>query len=96
MSNVPTSRELKASIEGRIQALAKAHALLSSSRWAGADLTSLVPEELSPYEELEIWHASVVTCDRLTVDQAGAAAQVSYGIRDEPKALRPIVAPPRQ
>jgi PAS domain S-box-containing protein len=36
-------------IEGRIKALATAHALLSESRWEGADLTRLIDEELAPY-----------------------------------------------
>src|SRR5690349_16906076 len=36
-------------IEGRIKALARAHTLLSDSRWRGADLGTLVSEELAPY-----------------------------------------------
>ncbi len=36
-------------IEGRIKALARAHTLLSDSRWHGADLATLVSEELAPY-----------------------------------------------
>jgi two-component sensor histidine kinase/CheY-like chemotaxis protein len=36
-------------IEGRIKALSRAHALLSSSRWQGADLDTLAHEELAPY-----------------------------------------------
>ena len=36
-------------IEGRIKALARAHTLLSDSRWHGADLGTLVAEELAPY-----------------------------------------------
>jgi two-component sensor histidine kinase/DNA-binding response OmpR family regulator len=36
-------------IEGRIKALSRAHALLSNSRWQGADLSKLVDEELAPY-----------------------------------------------
>jgi len=36
-------------VEGRIKALARAHALLSDSRWHGADLATLVGEELAPY-----------------------------------------------
>lgn len=36
-------------IEGRIKALARAHTLLSDSRWRGADLAILVAEELAPY-----------------------------------------------
>jgi PAS domain S-box-containing protein len=36
-------------IEGRITALARAHTLLSDSRWRGADLATLVADELAPY-----------------------------------------------
>jgi two-component sensor histidine kinase/DNA-binding response OmpR family regulator len=36
-------------IDGRIKALSRAHALLSNSRWQGADLGNLVDEELAPY-----------------------------------------------
>jgi len=36
-------------IEGRIKAVARAHTLLSDSRWSGADLATLVAEELAPY-----------------------------------------------
>jgi PAS domain S-box-containing protein len=38
-----------AAVEGRIKALARAHALLSDSRWHSADLGALVAEELAPY-----------------------------------------------
>jgi len=38
-----------AAVEGRIKALARAHALLSESRWQGADLRALVADELAPY-----------------------------------------------
>ncbi len=36
-------------IEGRISALSRAHALLSQSRWEGANLGQLVDEETAPY-----------------------------------------------
>jgi len=36
-------------VEGRIKALARAHTLLSDSRWHGADLATLVADELAPY-----------------------------------------------
>ena len=36
-------------VEGRIKALARAHTLLSDSRWRGADLGTLVADELAPY-----------------------------------------------
>jgi two-component sensor histidine kinase/CheY-like chemotaxis protein len=38
-----------AAIEGRIRALARAHTLLSDSHWSGADLATLVADELAPY-----------------------------------------------
>ena len=36
-------------VDGRIKALSRAHALLSNSRWQGADLDKLADEELAPY-----------------------------------------------
>jgi len=36
-------------IEGRIKALARAHTLLSDTHWDGADLASLIADELGPY-----------------------------------------------
>jgi PAS domain S-box-containing protein len=36
-------------VEGRIKALARAHTLLSDSRWRGADLGTLVADEMAPY-----------------------------------------------
>jgi PAS domain S-box-containing protein len=42
-----------AMIEGRIRALSTAHALLSESRWEGADLGRLVDEEIAPYRHGE-------------------------------------------
>jgi PAS domain S-box-containing protein len=44
-----TPDALKKAIGGRIQALASVHAMLAQSHWAGADIRSLVAEELSPY-----------------------------------------------
>ncbi|MEI4861628.1 HWE histidine kinase domain-containing protein, partial [Klebsiella pneumoniae] len=44
-----TPDDLKQLIEGRIDALAKVHALFVESRWTGADLHNLVTQELLPY-----------------------------------------------
>jgi PAS domain S-box-containing protein len=41
--------EYAAVIEGRIKALSRAHAILSDSRWEGAELTKLIEEELAPF-----------------------------------------------
>ncbi len=40
-------------VEGRIQALAQAHTLLSESRWQGADVSRLVTEEIAPYRSAD-------------------------------------------
>ncbi|WP_300973814.1 PAS domain-containing protein [Sphingomonas sp. LHG3406-1] len=45
--------EFKAAVEGRILALGRAHSMLAASRWEGADLLSLLNEELAPYGEGE-------------------------------------------
>jgi PAS domain S-box-containing protein len=49
LSDADTPRNLKSVIEGRIQALSQAHTLLADGRWEGADLASLIKQELSPY-----------------------------------------------
>src|SRR5262249_42502182 len=49
LSRSDTPDGLKRVIEGRIQALANVHRLFVESRWTGADLRSLVMQELSPY-----------------------------------------------
>ena len=56
-----------AAIEGRIKALARAHTLLSDSRWDGADLATLVGEELAPYR----------TGDKVTIDGPDVSLQPS-------------------
>jgi two-component sensor histidine kinase len=49
LSNSDTPDGLKEAIAGRIRALANVHSLFVRSRWAGAELGSLVKQELSPY-----------------------------------------------
>jgi len=51
LSRSDTVDDLKQLIEGRIDALAKAHALFVQSRWAGAELRSLVAQELLAYSD---------------------------------------------
>jgi two-component sensor histidine kinase len=48
-SAADTPSAIKAAIEGRLHALANVHTLLANSRWVGADLRTLVMEELRPY-----------------------------------------------
>jgi len=49
LSHSDTPDGLKRVIEGRIQALANVHGLLVKAHWAGAELSSIVAQELAPY-----------------------------------------------
>ena len=49
LTHADTAAGLKTAIEGRLRALANAHASLAQARWAGADLRELAMKELSPY-----------------------------------------------
>lgn len=49
LSKGESAEELRGNILGRIGALARAHQLLSRSRWRGAHLQRLIEEELDPY-----------------------------------------------
>ena len=43
-------KDYQSRIEGRIQALSRVHSLLAHSRWEGAEVQTLVQEELTPYQ----------------------------------------------
>lgn len=49
MTKFDSEEKFKSILRGRILALARAHGLLSRSRWKGADLRAIAHEELSPY-----------------------------------------------
>lgn len=49
LARADSTEDYVRAIEGRIRALAQAHELLSQSRWQGADMSSLVTEEMAPY-----------------------------------------------
>jgi hypothetical protein len=49
LTHADTVGGFKAAIEGRLQAFSNAHTLLAQSRWAGANLHTLITEELAPY-----------------------------------------------
>jgi PAS domain S-box-containing protein len=51
LTQADTPDLLKKAIEGRIQALANVHALFVKSRWTGAELRTLLTQELLPYSE---------------------------------------------
>jgi PAS domain S-box-containing protein len=72
LSSGDSAEGLKTAIEGRLRALANAHALLAQSRWSGADLRHLVIEELSPYCAQDT--LSRVSGPDIMLDQASAQA----------------------
>ena len=51
LTQADTPELLKQAIEGRIQALANVQALFVKSRWTGAELRSLVMQEILPYSQ---------------------------------------------
>jgi PAS domain S-box-containing protein len=59
LSHSDTPDGLKQSIAGRLQALANVHRLFVESRWTGAELHSVVSQELSPYCQDEEWRVRI-------------------------------------
>lgn len=101
LSQGATPDELKAAIEGRLRALAHAHALLARSRWAGADLRALVTEELSPYCQDDPDRARIEGPSLMLEQQAAQAMAVAvhelttnavkYGALSAPKGRISVV-----
>jgi PAS domain S-box-containing protein len=52
LSRADTPDELRERISGRVRALGRAHTLLAASRWEGADLRTLLCDELTPFTGL--------------------------------------------
>jgi PAS domain S-box-containing protein len=68
------------SVEGRIKALSRAHAILSQSRWHGADLHGLVDEELAPYR---VGHAGrIKTSGPEVLLQPGSAQTLALALHE--------------
>ena len=49
LTRAPSVEKYVTTIEGRIDALARSHTLLSMSHWKGADLKEIMEKELAPY-----------------------------------------------
>jgi len=49
LTRAESAETFKKLIEGRIQALANVHTLVSASGWSGAEIHTLISQELSPY-----------------------------------------------
>ena len=54
LSHANTTEEFVAAVDGRIRALARAHALLSESRWQSVDIDRIVEEEIAPFSTEQI------------------------------------------
>ena len=65
LSKAATVEALKETLVGRLQALARAHQLLSESRWEAARVRRIIEEELRPYAGADT--------DRVTLDGADLA-----------------------
>jgi two-component sensor histidine kinase len=70
----------KETLEGRIQALANAHSLFVQSRWAGAELRSLLVQELSPYQHNGETRAHIE--GPMVVLEPSAAQAVAVGVHE--------------
>jgi two-component sensor histidine kinase len=53
LSQATAVDDLKKAIEGRIQALANVHSLFVTTRWIGAELSTIARQELDPYSKTE-------------------------------------------
>jgi PAS domain S-box-containing protein len=51
LSQADAVDDLKKAIEGRIQALANVHSLFVTTRWIGAELSTIAKQELAPYSK---------------------------------------------
>jgi PAS domain S-box-containing protein len=50
LTRADNMEEFVAAVEGRILSLSRVHSILSQSRWEGADLASLLRDELAPFD----------------------------------------------
>lgn len=66
----PAARRAMKDVEGRVQALARAHELMSSERWEGATLANLLRDELAAYGR-----GAQIAMDGASIRIASSAAQ---------------------
>jgi len=72
-TRAPTVQEFAGAAQGRVAALARAHTLLSDTRWEGADLAKLVREELAPFR-LGKTGRTVIEGEKVALSPAAAQA----------------------
>lgn len=66
-----TVEAFEAALLGRITTMARAHDLLARERWLGADLRTVVLQELQPFEQ---GHSIIVTGSPIRINPKGALA----------------------
>jgi PAS domain S-box-containing protein len=62
-------------VQGRVAALARAHTLLAEARWEGADLRTLISEEVAPFADGSSPRDARVVLDGESVSLAAGTAQ---------------------
>jgi len=77
LSHSDTPDGLKRAIEGRIQALANVHGLLVKAHWPGAELSSIVAQELAPYRGRDEARARIDGSDVLLMPNTAQAIAVT-------------------
>lgn len=80
LTRAETATDFADAVSGRIAALARAHDLLARSTWAGADLHTVITQELAPFVEPGAIAPGTTSLQRVTligppVTLASAAAQ---------------------
>jgi PAS domain S-box-containing protein len=77
LSQSETPEGLKRAIEGRIQALANVHSLFVKSRWIGAELSTVVKQELTPYMQKNESRVSIEGAEVLLEPNSAQAIAVT-------------------
>jgi len=77
LTKAETADELKESIAGRINALDNVHRLFVQSNWSGADLRTLVTDELSPYCKSDELRAELSGPDAVLDSNAAQAVSMT-------------------
>ncbi len=80
LTRAETMDDYVEAIEGRVRALASAHKLLSQSRWEGADLHTLIEEELGPYRSAGI--NDIVASGTAVLLPAGTAQTLALALHE--------------
>ena len=78
MTRAETKEDYAKAVQGRLAALARAHSLLSDSKWEGADLAQTVTGELSPY----VKHSQIQLEGPPVMLRAGAVQPISLVLHE--------------